>query len=466
MKRKILLLIIGCVITVAALACIQGYFIYNTYKLEAKEANAAITQQFLKLETSGKLDSVNNAWMKKTEHFINLYIQKRVTKDDYRQLIKKTSDSLSGIIAKHISKKGIFKEYEVNYSNYIVSAQLLGEDNKVTDTLFKGRQLLFGNNEENSPETQASQSTWRGNTSTNSNSNSFTNTDYEQLCTTGNECLYFEIVTERFYSIANWERQIIIKMSGLLGFSVLLLVFVVLLFYWSIKNLITQKKIADIKTDFINNITHEFQTPLAALDIAVMTLRKKDTTLTADQYANSLAIIERQNHRMQKLFRQVAEASVTADVINTDSTQVTGCAEIREIVADFSLSHPQITINCSIPDDAITINIDRFHLGTLLLNLLDNAVKYGAGRVDIHLEKSGDEVTLAVKDNGMGIAEKEQGSIFEKFYRIEKGNIHTTKGLGLGLFYAAQIVGAYKGCINVNSEVGKGATFIISIPRA
>jgi signal transduction histidine kinase len=97
--------------------------------------------------------------------------------------------------------------------------------------------------------------------------------------------------------------------------------------------------------------------------------------------------------------------------------------------------------------------------------MMDNAVKYGANTINIGLEKSGTNTLLTVKDNGIGIAKKEQKVIFDKFYRVQKGNIHTTKGLGLGLFYVKQLVKAYHGNISVNSDEGNGAEFIISLPQ-
>lgn len=453
MKRKIIFLITGCIFTVVALAVIQSYFIYNTYQLESKEAKAAITGQFLKLETDGKLDSINAAWMKKTEEFIGMYARGRIEKDRYVHFIKRTSDSLSNVVLTYLSRKGIFEEYEVNYTNYIVLAALKDKKGRITDTIFKGKQLLYGNNDQKLPETQASQSTWRGNTD-------------QLLCRDANECPYFEVITERYYSIANWERQVFIKMSGLLAFSVGLLAFVVFLFYMSIKNLITQKKIAEIKTDFINNITHEFQTPLAALDIAVITLRNKDTELTPEQYATTLSIIERQNVRIQKLFRQVTDASLTDGAITADSMQGTTWAEVCHIIDDFSLSHPAATLSCTADDPVTILPIDRFHLSTVMVNLLDNAIKYGADTISVTLGKTVDTMSITVQDNGIGIPKKEHRAIFEKFYRVEKGNIHTAKGLGLGLFYVRRVIEAYRGSISVSSETGKGATFTILLPNS
>jgi len=446
MKRKIYFLIIGCVITVAALAPIQGYFIYNTYKLYAKEANSEITQRLLELETTGKLDTINTVWMTRTQQFMKDYAEGKVKGLDYENAMQGLSDSLSGEVQSCIAKDSMLSNYNVTYTNYVTSASVCKDTTKPADTIFKGKMLLYGTNVQNIPEDKASQSTWRDNTRRNDS-------------LSGN----FEVVTTRYYSIANWEKKVFARMSGLLIFSVLLLVFVVVLFYLSIKNLIRQKKIADIKTDFINNITHEFQTPLGAMDIAVKILKRDDGELNEEQFGHSLSIIDRQNKRMQKLFGQVKDASLTT-ALDITQAQVINCREMLDMVGDFALSHPEVAIDCQ--PNAATIFMDKFHLGTILGNLLDNAVKYGAGKVTIGLSKTGKDTILTVADNGIGIAEKEQKLIFDKFYRVEKGNIHTTKGLGLGLYYVKQVVSAYKGRIAVESEEGKGSEFTIIIPGA
>ena len=449
MKRKIFFLIAGCIFSITALAVIQGYFIYNTYLLKAKEANSAITQQFLTLETTGKLDTLNACWMQHTKKFINDYYHHRVSKTDYKRRIKQVSDSLSSVMNQYINKNQIFEEYEVNYSNYLQSIIIYTNEGNIADTIFRGKMLLYGNNKSNAPETPASQSTWRDNKDSR---------DGENAIQYG-----FEVVSQRFYSIANWERQIYVKMTGLLIFSVLLLSFVIILFYLSIKNLITQKKIAEIKTDFINNITHEFQTPLAAMDIAVKTLRKKEAEISPEHFNHSLDIIDRQNIRMQKLFGQVTDASLSDGNIGPVNIQLLDNEILKIIIDDFILSHPSITITLS--ESKAIFKIDRFHLTTILINLLDNAVKYGATAITVDLQNTEMESVLIVKDNGIGIAKKEQKVIFEKFYRIQKGNIHTTKGLGLGLYYVQQLVKAYHGTISVSSSEDNGAKFTIAIPQ-
>lgn len=446
MKRKIYFLIAGCIITVAALAPIQGYFIYNTYRLYAKEANAQITQELLRLETDGKLDTINSVWMSRTQQFMRDYAEGKVKSTEYEKAMRGLSDSLSGEVQQCIASDSMLANYDVTYTNYVTSARICKDTTQPADTIFKGKMLLYGTNVQNEPEDKASQSTWRDNTRKNDTLSGA-----------------FEVVTTRYYSIANWEKLVFARMSGLLIFSVLLLVFVVVLFYLSIKNLIAQKKIADIKTDFINNITHEFQTPLGAMDIAVKMLQRNDGGLTEEQFGHSISIIDRQNKRMQKLFGQVTDASLSTEIDTAQAITISH-TDIAEIVNDFALSHPEIMTMQPQMDDA-ALFMDKFHIGTILNNLLDNAAKYGATKILVSLKDWEKQATLTIADNGMGIAEKDQKLIFDKFYRVEKGNIHTAKGLGLGLYYVKEIVAAYKGTITVKSEPGKGSEFTITLPK-
>lgn len=448
MKQKIALLITCCVITVTALACIQAYFINNTYKLYAKEADHTIRQELLRLETSGKLDTLNSVWMKKTSVFMAQCSEGLVTKDNFKDLIKKTADSLSVISNSFIKQNGFFGEYDVTYNNYLTQAVLFDGERRCADTIFEGKLLLYGSNKNLAGQIPASQSKWDGSSA--------------ETGGVGNKS-GFEVISTRSYSIANWQKQVLGKMLAMLIFSVGLIGLVIALFYWSIKNLITQKKIADIKTDFVNNITHEFQTPIAAMDIAVKTLMHKEADLTPAQLSNTLAIIERQNQRMQKMVSQVTKASLSHENINTAHAEALTCTDIKEIVHDFMLSHTEVSINCNTEQD-ISLYIDRMHLCTVMHNLLDNAVKYGGDVITIEIKKEDAHILLTVTDNGIGIPQKEKMAIFDKFYRVQKGNIHTTKGLGLGLHYVREIAEAYKGTVAVSGSEGNGSTFTISLP--
>lgn len=452
MKRKIMLLIASCIFTVAALATIQSYFIYNTYKLTEKEVSAKIKKQLFELEDTDEWYNLNNAWMRLCGQFIKDYAYKRVKKEEFVAFMTKKSDSLSNLMSDYMTKVKKPGDYDIGYSVYINSATIL--ENQKMKTFYKGKLFVSGNHIRNKEEISASTGRWESDLELSVK---------DSLVAPLKKDFKFLIKSETYYSVANWQMTVISQMAGLLIFSILLMAFVVYLYYLSLKNLISQKRIADIKTDFVNNITHEFQTPLATMDIAIKTLQRKESSMTEEHYRHTLSLLERQNERLQKLFRQVTDASLLPTA-QTENNKEVSCSEIHDIVEDFKLSHPNVMINCHQEQESVSAKIDPFHLNTIIINLLENAVKYGATEIDIEMKTLKNNFIMSIQDNGQGIASKEQLAIFDKFYRIEKGNIHETKGLGLGLFYVKQLIESYKGTIKVESEEDKGALFLITLP--
>ena len=240
-------------------------------------------------------------------------------------------------------------------------------------------------------------------------------------------------------NIDGWKKIVLRRLASLLVISILIFLLVFGLLYYAIKSFITQKKIADIKTDFVNNITHELKTPLSTLTLATKML-KVDANITGSENAKSFVnTIERQNKRLQYL--------------NT-------------IIDDFKLSlHSRnIIINKSITIQK-EIYIDKFYFTTAILNILENAVKYGKDNLNISISATSNQnFEVSIADNGIGIPKKELPFLFDKFYRVGNKEIHNVKGLGLGLYYTNQIVKAHEGKITVESEVNTGTTFTIKIP--
>lgn len=451
MKRKILLLTIGCIFTVVALATIQGYFIYNTFKLKEKEIKSEIHKELLELEDTPEYDSIYNNWMNKTRDFSKNYIVNKVKKADYTLFMTKNRDSLSKAIFQLMKKRGITDKYKAHYANYITSVVIQTDGHN--DTLYRGKLLLFGDNTYGKNETSSSQGTWITKS-----------TEKEKGEESKKKTVYsFEVKIERFYNIDNWEKLILGKMAALFGFSIALVAFVVILFYLSLRNLITQKKISDIKSDFVDNITHEFKTPIATMEIAIKTFEKKG--ITDEQLKSSVAIIKRQNTRLQSLFGQVKDASLSSFSIIEDTATINKLDTISEIINDFKIAYSDVKITLTAKED-INLQMDHSHLTTILVNLLDNAVKYGADSVEVTIEQDPIQTTLMLQDNGPGIPKKDWTTIFDKFYRVQKGNVHTTKGLGLGLYYVSQIIYAYKGTITVRNGINNGALFTITLPRS
>lgn len=440
MKRKIILLIGACIFTVIALTTIQGYFIYNTYQLNEKEINGAIKKQIARMEDTEEWEKLNDTWTGHVKEYAKEYLKGKVTKEKFIKHLNANKDSISGAMNIYMKKMAEPEDYDIDYSIYLNSIILINHEK--TDTLFNGRILVLANNTLKKNQILSSMGRWE---------NKDSDIDLTMI-----------VKSDRYYGFDQLQQTIISKMAGLLLFSVILMAFVVFLYYLSLKNLVTQKRIADIKTDFVNNITHEFQTPLATMDIAIKTLQRKDEQMSPAHYTNTLAMIARQNERLQKLFRQVTEASVMP-IANKDIIQVTD-EEIKDMIEDFKLSKPDVVIEFKSQKEAFSIPMDRFHLNTILTNLLDNAVKYGANTIETDIRITNRNFILSVKDNGKGIPIQEQASIFDKFYRVEKGNIHNSKGLGLGLFYIKQLVETYNGTIKVVSKEDKGSLFTITIP--
>jgi signal transduction histidine kinase len=239
------------------------------------------------------------------------------------------------------------------------------------------------------------------------------------------------------------------------------------LLYYSIKNLITQKKIADIKTDFVNNITHELKTPLATLTLATKMLKKDEIRQQPQRVDDTINTIERQNKRLQKLIDQVLSNSLGYNEIQLHMESVNIETYVNTVLDDFlwSVKSENITLNRQFSGSKKTIHLDKFYTTTALLNVLENAVKYAGEDININCSvESESALKIVIKDNGIGISDKDQKHLFDKFFRAGNKEIHNVKGLGLGLYYTNQIIKAHNGNIQVESKKDKGSTFILTIP--
>lgn len=276
----------------------------------------------------------------------------------------------------------------------------------------------------------------------------------------------YRLLTEDtlYVSVKGWEMIVLSRMKLLLAFAFLCILTLVTLFVIALKALIQQKKVSDIKTDFINNITHELKTPLTTLSVSTKILERKEVRENNEAYQNVLNTITRQNNRLQNLIDQVMSNSLGFEEIDLQKEKVLLPDFLNSIIHDFKLAYPNVTLESAFDPTSVTLNLDKFHLTTALTNVLENAVKYGCHTITIGTAFHNDLFTISIKDDGIGIAKSKQSLLFDKFYRVEQGNIHTTKGLGLGLYYVSRIIKAHRGNISVVSDLGQGAAFTISIP--
>ena len=462
MKSKNTLLIITSAVALIALLGVQTNLINNTYQLEDALFIKETDQATSNIDNLPQLDSLLNAWGDDLKDHISDYQNQRISKSEVLNRFILKANTISPVYSKIYQQelKAINFIYDVEFKKELFSVIIF--INGIADTLFPLSELrenkLFGDNFNSNDAEAINASRW------------FTEHEFIQQKNGAFETVTYdlEVKTQNLMLIKNRNHIIFGRMTNLLILSVLIFIFVIGLLYYSIKNLINQKKISEVKTDFINNMTHELKTPLATLSIASKSLKNETIKNTPEIYLNTLQIIDRQNSRLQKLIDQVMSNSLGSQDINLNKEQIIDQIYFNNLIADFKLSvqHIDLTIHNQICKTDTILRIDKFHFTTALLNILENAVKYGHKTViiDFKTEVVNNNYLIQIKDNGIGISEKDQMHIFEKFYRVNSGNLHNVKGLGLGMYYTKQIVAAHKGTVKINSRPDTGSTFTINIP--
>jgi len=245
---------------------------------------------------------------------------------------------------------------------------------------------------------------------------------------------------------------------------------VIFCFIYAIKVIIRQKNLSEIKNDFINNMTHEFKTPIATVSLAVEALQDPDL-VNQDTFRNRyIGIIKDENKRLGSQVEKVLQAA-TLDKkdfkLKIESLNIHDTLESAKehILLQVEKKGGKIFLESRIKNPYI--EGDAFHLTHIINNLLDNAIKYSHTTPIIKItswEENG-HIMIAVSDNGIGMSKEAVKKIFDKFYRVPTGNVHDIKGFGLGLAYVKTMLEAHNGEIQVNSELGKGSTFTIKLPK-
>ncbi|MNQ72131.1 Alkaline phosphatase synthesis sensor protein PhoR [compost metagenome] len=273
----------------------------------------------------------------------------------------------------------------------------------------------------------------------------------------------YKLLTEdsMYVSVIDWEMIILKRMTFILILSLLSILTLITLFVIAIKALIKQKKVSDVKTDFINNITHELKTPLATLGISTKILEQKNIRENDENFNAIVNTISRQNNRLQNLIDQVMANSLAENEIELQKEKIETEDFLLSIVNDFKITFPKINLKTDFQTQKTILVLDKFHLTTAFLNVLENAVKYGSTTITIKTRIIEKQFSISIEDDGIGIEKNKQSLLFDKFYRVQQGNLHNTKGLGLGLYYVDQIVKAHQGSVKVVSDLGKGTEFTI-----
>ena len=267
----------------------------------------------------------------------------------------------------------------------------------------------------------------------------------------------------------NEKTYIVSQLWQMLFVSVILFLLIIISFTFSIYTIYRQKRLSIMKNDFINNMTHEFKTPISTIALACEALKDKDIQKTESLYDNYVGVINEENGRLGLMAEQILQTAII---------------DKGQLKLNMSMNNMHDIINVAVGSKKMAIeakgghiemqlqalhhefNGDNIHLTNVIINLLDNAIKYciKTPNIVINTNNSGNLLLIRIKDNGIGISKSNRKKIFEKLYRVPTGNIHNFKGFGLGLSYVKAIVEQHEGIVSADSEPGEGSTFTIQLP--
>src|SRR5690606_18959901 len=260
--------------------------------------------------------------------------------------------------------------------------------------------------------------------------------------------------------------------SSIMKMALLSLVFtlVIMIAYTSaIYQLIKQKRISEIKSDFINNMTHEFKTPIATINLAVEAIRNTKSIEDKEKVLRYLGMVRDENKRMHAQVENVLRISkLEKNQLDINKDRV----DMHDIIGD-AIAHVELIVqdrggyvNAHLDAERAEVLANDMHMTNVIVNILDNAIKYSpeTPKIDIFTEVVKNNIIIKVQDQGAGMSKAVLKKVFEKFYREHTGDIHNVKGHGLGLAYVKRIIDDHQGEVYAESEKGKGSTFFIKLP--
>lgn len=271
-----------------------------------------------------------------------------------------------------------------------------------------------------------------------------------------------------FVDFSDKNRQVWEETSLSLGMAILSILIVVIIFMITYRNLMEERRLSNLKTDFINNMTHELKTPLSTITVAGKTLEMPQIRSDDSKILETAKLIGKQSLHLNQLINMILEISMWERTQFQLDKKTVDIEEVMNDVVDSFKNGGGNNSKISQKYDfkGAKIDLDVVYFTTLLNNLLSNAVKYSDKVPEIEVDgfTQNDNIFIKVSDNGIGINKLDQKHVFDKFYRASTGNIHKFKGLGLGLYYVKKIAEAHNGDVEVSSRPGKGSTFTVTLP--
>ncbi|WP_436515901.1 sensor histidine kinase [Ekhidna sp. To15] len=282
-------------------------------------------------------------------------------------------------------------------------------------------------------------------------------------------CMVLNNTLDISMTYTNKEEILIGDSAGILRASFLVIVVIISSFWYTIYTIRKQRKLSDLKRDFVNNLTHEFKTPIFSISLAAKSIREsgiRNETEKLDSYAN---LISNESRRLQGQVDKILQmAMLDSGNLNLEKKKIDLHELIKNVTEGFKMIIEQKDgiIDLHLDAQESEIIADETHLSNTLFNLIDNAQKYSSDKpqIEIRTESNQSGITFHIKDQGIGMDKSTQKYIFDQFYRAQKGDVHNVKGFGLGLSYVKRIIELHNGTIELKSEPANGSEFKIYIP--
>lgn len=415
---------------------IQVYFMYKTYQVKERDIYRSISDGLT--DYADKLEDLHDAKEAQSDSLqkaIIRYYNKEISQKEFvRHFIEDRKDSrkkMSNYIDFRLKKDGYKISARIQYTSIIH----LPDSTKLIDQPI----IIYETKDKVKKPKITTTGTWR---------TSSTKETKEKDSPQGRDTFFVNSKTD--FEIQNIKSLVFKELTLLIICCIILLASVLLLYIFTIKNLIRQQKQVEVLHTVVDNISHEFKTPIATLKIASKTLKKGWNPET-------LPLIDRQISRLESLMLQLHKDEMPEKAIYVTSE------DWNFFIQDLAFTYSQTVFKFE-NKVSTELPFDKDLMETVIKNLCENSVKYGASVVKVNTCTTSQHLKIEVSDNGKGIENKELKNIFEKFYRIQTNNIHNSKGLGLGLYFVKKIITSYEGKIHVSSQPGIGSTFKISIP--
>jgi signal transduction histidine kinase len=437
-------LLIACILIVGTLSFIQYYLVKNTYQLTRDIYYGEVKKRISELTSQPEMLVFAEQAQSNLRYTVHQYLDKKMSKAEFIRQLKQNNqgvhDSSTVYLNKMLSKNPELGGIKYKSQSDEITYQTEGK----SDTLLRHRErpvIIVGEAFETI-------------------NTILLNKD---LTTSSGDELRIVVRQSNYIDVSSWQKEVYKRMSGILFLAIVLILAVIILFYLIFSAMIKQKKLADIKTDFANNITHELKTPLSSVSLILKSILRKDVLMKPKVLEELLQSLGRQHEKIRLIVDSVLESAMaTAVVVEKEAVEIT--VFLHKYFHDLSLANHRLIVEIEPRLQILLTN--EVALEKILNIFIDNAAKYSQTGSFIRVKSYNqhNHYYIEIIDQGRGIASEYHGDIFDKFYRIPEMNSHTVKGLGLGLYLAKQTAIQIGVELSLKSKPGSGSTFTITFP--